>query len=135
VRALGLLWALPGTLLGLLLSLVLRPCGARWDQGVLWVRVRGFWPRWVAAMTLGWVVLHTVTLTPRLVLHERRHVTQWMVLGPLFLPAYLAACAWAWVRTGQGYRWCWFEVDARKAEEVCCPPRTGTTWQESRLKR
>jgi hypothetical protein len=135
MKILAYAWALPGALLGLLLSLAMRPCGARWSEGALWVQVRYLIPTWAAAQTWGWVILHRVTVTPRLRTHELRHVHQWMLWGPLFLPAYLVACAWAWVRTGQGYRWCWFERDARKAEEVCCPPRTGTTWQESRLKR
>jgi hypothetical protein len=132
VKILAYAWSLPGTLLGLLLSLALRPSEPRWQHGAIWVRVGWFWPPWVAAITLGAVVLHRATPTPRLILHETRHVKQWLVLGPLFAPAYLLACAWAWVRTGEGYRWCWFEVDARKAEELCCPPRVGTTYREGR---
>jgi len=33
--------------------------------------------------------------------HEAKHVTQYAVLGPLFLPAYWLACGWSWWRTGE----------------------------------
>jgi hypothetical protein len=38
----------------------------------------------------------------RLLRHETRHVGQYAVLGPLFLPAYGLASAWSWLTTG-GY--------------------------------
>jgi hypothetical protein len=34
--------------------------------------------------------------------HETRHVGQYAVLGPLFLPAYALASGWSWLATG-GY--------------------------------
>jgi hypothetical protein len=36
----------------------------------------------------------------RLLGHETRHVGQYAVLGPLFLPAYGVASAWSWLATG-----------------------------------
>lgn len=56
-----------------------------------------------AAFTVGNVVLHrgVTTLTPPLLRHEARHATQWAwCLGLPFLPLYLLASAWSWLRTG-----------------------------------
>jgi hypothetical protein len=36
----------------------------------------------------------------RLLGHETRHVGQYAVLGPLFLPAYGLAAGWSWLTTG-----------------------------------
>ena len=135
--ALGMLWALPNTAVGLVLGLVAVPFGARarWRAGDL-AFVFHHWP-WGpgGAMTLGNVILHTgsdlesvcatyahaagLSRDPpiRLCDHERAHVLQYLVLGPLFLPVYLA-CGGVSVRnrferaadryatTGQGW-WPW----------------------------
>lgn len=37
---------------------------------------------------------------PRLLGHEERHARQYAFLGAPFLPLYLAAAAWSWLRTG-----------------------------------
>jgi len=109
VLVLGMLWTLPNSLAGVLLGVLGLAFGARlrWQAGELaWVVRR--WP-WGAggAMTLGNVILHTgerldrpcLTYAHRagrcvepavsLAAHERAHVYQYMVLGPLFLPLYL----------------------------------------------
>lgn len=109
LQGLGALWTLPNTLIGLIAGLVGMVAGARW----YWSRrecalvFRG-WP-WGpgGAITLGMVILHTgddmdgLCLTyehragrcehPRVRLgdHERAHVFQYLLLGPLFLPLYL----------------------------------------------
>lgn len=108
LRCLGFGWALPNTLIGLLLGVVGMLAGARMtlrqrDLAVVFHR----WP-WGpgGAMTLGNVILHTgdsldiqcatyahtagLCEEPRVVLadHERAHVYQYMALGPLFLPLY-----------------------------------------------
>ena len=95
VRGLGYVWALPNTLLGLLLGLLSlqRP---RLDGGVvvfdrarrgfLWAFGKSKW----RAITLGHVVLATRRLEGRLRNHELTHVRQQARLGPLFLPSYLA---------------------------------------------
>jgi hypothetical protein len=36
----------------------------------------------------------------QLLWHETRHVGQYAILGPLFLPAYGLASAWSWLTTG-----------------------------------
>lgn len=133
----ALLWTLPNTLVGLALGLVgmgfgARPVLRRIDLACVFQN----WP-WGpgGAMTIGNVILHTGdclearcrTYTHaaglrdeppiRLDAHERAHVYQYMVLGPLFLPAYLV-CGGIGVRnrferaadryaaTGQGW-WPW----------------------------
>lgn len=107
---LGGLWAFPNTLLGLCLGGVGLPLGARvrWqrrERALVFGRMPGFAR---GALTLGNVILHggerldVACLTyahragggieppVRLADHERAHVYQYMVLGPLFLPVYLA---------------------------------------------
>ncbi|WP_433851466.1 hypothetical protein [Stenotrophomonas nitritireducens] len=105
----GALWTSPNTLVGLVAGLAGMAAGARprWnrrDCALVFHR----WP-WGpgGAITLGMVILHTGdTLDARcstyehragrcrhpqvrLGDHERAHVFQYMVLGPLFLPVYL----------------------------------------------
>lgn len=106
---LGMLWTLPNSLLGLLLGVSGLVFGARmrWQQRELAVVVC-CWP-WGrgGALTLGNVIVHTgerldvpcLTYAHRagrgieppvsLADHERAHVYQYMLLGPLFLPVYL----------------------------------------------
>ncbi|HEY4582686.1 MAG TPA: hypothetical protein VIG88_07475 [Lysobacter sp.] len=146
-----MLWALPNTLVGLLLGAVGMAFGARArirrdDLACVFHR----WP-WGpgGAMTLGNVILHTgddldvgcatyahaaglgEEPAVRLALHERAHVYQYLVLGPLFLPAYLA-CGGIGVRnrferaadryaaTGRGW-WPWpappLQADAPRAAD------------------
>ncbi|NUO78317.1 MAG: hypothetical protein HOQ32_20185 [Lysobacter sp.] len=108
-QALGIVWAAPVSLLGLLAGVVGMARGAhahvrRRDLALVFHR----WP-WGpgGAITLGNVILHTgdsldspcVTYAHRaghgdeaeiqLADHERAHVYQYMVLGALFLPLYL----------------------------------------------
>jgi hypothetical protein len=106
LMALGMLWTLPNTLLGLIAGLALLPFGARLHlaEGVLaFKRV----PRARGALVLGCVILHggedldTVCGTyaarcgdappdqrVRLGDHERAHVYQYLLFGPMFLPLY-----------------------------------------------
>ena len=110
LHALGILWTLPNTLVGLIGGSVGLLFGAsvefsRRDFALVFHR----WP-WGpgGAITFGNTILHTgdtldsECLTyehragrcdhPRIKIgdHERAHVYQYMVLGPLFLPVYLA---------------------------------------------
>ncbi|HEY8326981.1 MAG TPA: hypothetical protein VIO59_00860 [Rhodanobacter sp.] len=107
--ALGMLWTLPNSLLGLLLGVAGVAFGARlrWQRRELALVVRRWpWGRG-GALTLGNVIVHTgehldtpcLTYAHRagrgieppvsLADHERAHVYQYMLLGPLFLPLYL----------------------------------------------
>jgi hypothetical protein len=110
LRVLGMLWTLPNTLIGLIGGSIGLLFGAsaqfsRRDFALVFHH----WP-WgpSGAITLGNTILHTgdtldsECLTyehraghfehPRIKIgdHERAHVYQYMVLGPLFLPLYLA---------------------------------------------
>lgn len=104
----GAAWASPMSLAGLLAGAAGLPFGARlrWSDGALVFERFPWGPG--GALALGNVVLHTGKSLdtrvrtyaaaaagldgPRVRLgdHERAHVYQAMVLGPLFLPVYLA---------------------------------------------
>lgn len=109
-RALGVLWTLPNTLLGLVAGAAGLALGAhvhlrRRELALVFHRMP--WGPG-GALTLGNVILHTgesldapcTTYAHRaghgieapivLADHERAHVLQYMALGPLFLPLYFA---------------------------------------------
>lgn len=129
-RILAYLWALPTTLVGLLLALPARLGGGRWRRvdGVL--EVHGPWLAWTlrrcvplaggaAAITLGHVVLGCdERCLERTRAHERVHVAQCERWGPLFLPAYAVASLVGWWRHGDAYRANAFERSARAAERA-----------------
>jgi hypothetical protein len=112
--ALGFVWTLPNTLIGLILGLLTfqRPRAAdgalifdRVPRGVTWLlpRLRR------GAMTVGFVVLSSEPVRGALLVHERHHIRQYMAWGPLFIPAYLA------LAIPFGYRRHPFERAARRA--------------------
>ena len=110
-RVLALAWALPGTLIGLLLGATTwsRP---RVRDGVLaFSSARGFGAlhrrAGFAAITFGHVVIANRPLDQRLWAHELVHVRQWELLGPLMLVAYPLASI-------RGYRRNPFEAAARR---------------------
>jgi hypothetical protein len=120
IRLLQALWALPGTLIGLLLILPYWPNGMRIINGALWVKCNRIFPAMAIAQTWGNVVFWEASIAntpPRfLELHETEHVRQWGRWGALFIPAYLLASAWAWLRWGEAYQCNVFEISARIAE-------------------
>ena len=90
---LHVLWALPGTVIGLALVFgsLTRP---RLDEGVLvFESVRGFAGflnrRGYTAITFGQVITCHGALSPGLRTHERVHVWQWTRGGPVFAALYL----------------------------------------------
>ncbi|HBK46338.1 MAG TPA: hypothetical protein DDZ67_07865 [Xanthomonadaceae bacterium] len=143
---LGALWTSPNTALGLLAGAAGMCFGARprWERREL-ALVFHRWP-WGpgGALTLGNVILLNGASLDlacatyehragrcrhppvRLGDHERAHVYQYLVLGPLFLPAYLA-CGGVSVRNrferaadryalhGRGW-WPWSSVQAGESE-------------------
>ena len=114
------LWASPNTLIGLVFGLLLLPLGARFRRvdGVLEIAAmrrlpRRRWP--FAAITLGHVILGTHAQDlERLRAHELVHVRQCERWGLLFLPAYLLAGVWQWVRGRDAYWDNPFEMEARR---------------------
>lgn len=90
---LGFAWTLPNTMLGVILGLLtfqaprVRHGLILFDGGPrgltrLMLRLGR------SAMTVGFVVLSSRPLEGRLLAHERHHVHQYMVWGPLFIPMY-----------------------------------------------
>lgn len=115
-RALRYAWAGPNTMAGLVLAVATRATGGRVHrvEGVL--EASGGVAAWLLrhavplrggaqAITLGHVVLardeQAAACTRR---HERVHVQQYERWGPLFLPAYFGASAWAWLQGADPYR-------------------------------
>jgi hypothetical protein len=120
------IWAAPSTLVGLLFALLALHRGrlAIVDgvleaQGPLLARVLGavrLVPSGIAAITLGHVVLGRDAATLEWTrAHERVHVRQSERWGPLFVPAYLVASAWAVMQGGHAYYDNVFEREARRS--------------------
>ena len=111
---LGFVWTFPNTVLGVILGLftfqVPRLAHGlvlfdRHPRGLMWLMPR----LGRSAMTVGFVVLATKPLEGRRLAHERHHVRQYMVWGPLFIPVYLA------LAVPFGYRRHPMELDAIRA--------------------
>lgn len=134
VRWLGRAWCyswafFPGTVIGLLGAAVAVISGGqvRSVDGVL--EVHGGWiarwldrgNRWVgsiAAITFGHVVWGAnPTLLELTRTHERVHVRQYEIWGPLFIPAYLLASLWLLLTRGDPYRDNPFEVAAYAVDD------------------
>jgi len=125
-RALRLLWALPWTLLGLLLMLPALAggqwrhcrldgtgalCGCGGGTGALLRHTR------IAAITLGHTVLARDAATlQRTLAHELAHVRQYERWGLLFPFLYFWASWQAWRAGGHAYFDNRYEVEARRAE-------------------
>lgn len=116
VRMMGLLWNSPNALLGRLLGTWSGAVGECKD-GVVNYRMRHGIPLAVcrrlgiSAFTVGDCVLYAVEPTPSLRIHEGRHVWQYRILGPFFLPAYFLLMPF------YGYWHHPFERDARAHEK------------------
>lgn len=124
LRALGYAWSTPTVAICLLVWLLplwalrqLRP--ARWRAGAWeWEVQPGSWmarryAAW-AATTLGWAIFFSPGWADdaRTATHERRHLWQSQILGPLYLPVY----GLLWLL--YGYDRHPMEVDARQHEET-----------------
>jgi hypothetical protein len=114
VRGLRVLWAAPGSLVGLVLAPFFRRRfirrGVLLCEGATWPRKLGWRYR---AITLGHVVLAVDELDDHTFQHELVHVRQYEDWGPLYMPAYVAASVMALVRGGHFYRDNRFEAAAR----------------------
>jgi hypothetical protein len=113
-------WALPTTLIGLVLASTAvfgghtRVSGGvveAWGGALRWL-LRA-WPPGAAAMALGHVILAmTEGDLERHRGHERVHVRQCERWGLLFLPAYALSSLWAWARGRDPYLENRFEREA-----------------------
>jgi len=97
------------TLLGLALA---KASGAVLTSGrdglVLALGARGRFPD-ARAFTVGNVVILRVDPEDELLRHEAHHATQWAWCVIVFLPLYLLAVAWSYLRTGDHWSRNWFE--------------------------
>jgi len=126
MKLLRYVWALPNTLLGFLFipPALLTKGQMKIVDGVL--EIHGGFVTWflkhglpvsgyLAALTLGHVVLgynkRCLSVYRR---HEHAHVRQYEILGPVFLPVYLAATIWAWIRGRGAYKGNYLERKARE---------------------
>jgi hypothetical protein len=114
-------WASPTTGVGLLAGGLTLLTGGRSQVREGAIEFHGGFSRWLgrrwgfAAMTLGHVIVgRDPGCLDSCRDHEQIHVRQVELWGPLFLPAYLLASAWAWKRGRNYYLDNWFEVDARR---------------------
>lgn len=127
---LGILWALPLSVFGLMLALpiwIARGRIRRVSGKIPALLVRGrlgdrllarhpFGP--MAAMASGHIIIaRQQGLTPQTLAHELAHVRQAARWGPLFPLAYLAASLWAVLHGRRAYWHNHFEIAARKAEK------------------
>lgn len=121
-------WASPTTLLGLLLASLFMLTGASGQRIEGVIEVSGGWlaqklaeSSGFAALTLGHVVLgFSAGCLQRLRVHEHVHVRQAERWGLLFVPAYLLAGCWQWLRGRHAYYDNPFEQEAFAAESLEC---------------
>ncbi len=130
VTLLGVFWALPLTLIGIVLALPI----LAWRGHVYLVRestpallVRGPFADYLlarhpfgamSAMAIGHIVVaDRHTLTKQILTHELAHVGQAARWGIVFPFAYLASSAWAALRGRDAYWHNIFEIAARNAEK------------------
>lgn len=123
LKMLKWVWASPYTLLGIFIGCLGLLTGGkvRCVDGA--IEFYGGATRWIVrhlpqgpstiGFTLGHVILGQdaagLTIASK---HERVHVRQYELWGPLMGPAYLLASLWIWCRGGQAYRDNPFEVEA-----------------------
>jgi len=120
-RSAHIIWASPGSLLGLLAAALTLMGGGSIACVDHTLECHGGFARWclerrpfrARAMTLGHVILGrdpaALDATRE---HERVHVRQYERWGPLFIPAYLACSLYLWLRRRQPYWDNPFEVEA-----------------------
>jgi len=126
LEVLGFLWATPFAVLGLVLALLGGGRAIRWSEGALELVGDRFvlgivlTINRIAAYTWGWVIVYRSETDRRnatLRRHEREHVRQAEILGPLFPVAYLVACLVAALQGRAWYRDNVFEAAAREAAD------------------
>jgi hypothetical protein len=133
------LWAAPASALGVVLGVIGIAAGGRLSIHTGVLEAEGRLLAWAltyltvleggaAAITFGHVVLaRDAALLEWTRSHERVHVRQYERWGPLFIPLYLAASAWAWACGRDPYRDNVFEREAMALEvgNLTSPPASG----------
>ena len=126
-RFLSYMWALPTSAVAFPFVMA---NGVSGGQTILWhgvIEIQGPLVRYflsrsfvrASAMTLGHVILCCDNdCRNRFRAHELVHVQQAERWGPMFLPFYLGMMAWTWRRTGQGYWFHPWEIEARELSRI-----------------
>ena len=118
LEILGFIWALPVTVLGVVLVLVSGgPITITRHGGLrLWFMPRypWWWPKKFNAMCMGFVFFyrHPGLAQGQTMGHENEHNRQCRIFGPFMLIFYPLACFWA-LAYGKPYRANFFEMCAR----------------------
>jgi hypothetical protein len=117
-------WAAPTSLVGLTAGGLTLLSGGHVQRRRGALEFYGGFSRWflssmpfvrASAMTLGHVIIgRDPGCLESCRDHEQAHVRQVERWGGLFIPAYLVASAWAWLRGQHYYFDNWFELDARR---------------------
>jgi len=103
----GYVLALPNTVIGLVLSLFYGAHHWRWSDGCLEATCKRIIGN-PGAQTHGFVIFYShneFRARPGLRVHERVHVVQGMLGGPLFVLAYGLHFLWLWAWSGFGPWW------------------------------
>ena len=117
-------WASPTTAVGLIAGGLTLATRGRVQRRAGALEFHGGFARWMlertpiraSAMTLGHVILgRDVGCLDRCRDHEQVHVRQVERWGPAFLPAYLLAGGWQWIKGRHPYYDNPFERDARRS--------------------
>ncbi len=129
-QALGVFWALPLTIVGLVLALPILMLRGKFQLirfPTVALLVRGPFANWMlsrhpfgamTAMAIGHVIIaEHQGLSSRVLIHELAHVRQAARWGIFFPFAYLASSAWAALRGRDAYWHNRFEIAAREAEK------------------
>lgn len=125
----GILWASPNTLIGLVVGTVGMCFGAKvqvsgraiefYEGGVKWFIQRFPNGQYTFAMTLGHVVIgQTKAALDVSRTHETVHVRQYERWGPAFIPAYLLSSLYVWTKGRRLYRDNPFEVEAYDVDDM-----------------
>lgn len=123
LRVLGMLWASPYTLCGLLIGCAGLCTGGQgrvrgrtiefYGGGTKWFLNRLPDGQFTLALTLGHTILGQTDASLDISReHEMVHVRQFERWGPFLGPAYVMASLLAWLRGKRPYRDNWFEIEA-----------------------
>ncbi len=90
---LGFIWTSPNTLIGLVVGLLTFQAPRLADGALIFDRrprgLTALMPRADrAAMTIGFVIVSAQPVSGTLLVHEKEHIRQYCVWGPLFIPVY-----------------------------------------------
>ncbi len=128
LRTLTMLWASPGSLVGLIAGTLGLCTGGHCRRVGHTLEFHGGFVKWLLkrlpveaiAMTLGHIIIGQTKDTLDIAReHEWVHVRQFERWGPFFIPAYLGCSLWLWLRGREAYRGNPFECEAYEHDRLC----------------